>query len=60
MQIVVNDTNVFIDLIHAGLIDQFFQIPLEVHTTDFVVGELEEPEQQAIINNLIEITNLKN
>ena len=58
MQIVVNDTNVFIDLIHAGLIDQFFQIPIEVHTTDFVVGEIEEPEQQAIINDLIETGKL--
>lgn len=40
MQIVVNDTNLFIDLIHAELIDFFFQLPFEVHTTDFVVDEL--------------------
>ena len=44
MQIVVNDTNLFIDLIHAELIDFFFQLPFEVHTTDFVVGEIEDPE----------------
>lgn len=53
MQIVVNDTNLFIDLIHAELIEQFFQLPFEVHTTDFVVGEIEEPEQEEIINGLI-------
>lgn len=53
MQIVVNDTNLFIDLIHADLIDVFFQLPFEVHTTDFVVGEIEEPEQEEIINQLI-------
>jgi len=52
MQIVVNDTNLFIDLIHAELIDVFFQLPFEVHTTDFVVGEIEESEQEEIINQL--------
>lgn len=58
MQIVVNDTNLFIDLIHAELIDVFFQLPFEVHTTDFVVSEIEEPEQDDIINQLIARGNL--
>ena len=58
MQIVVNDTNLFIDLIHAELIDVFFQLPFEVHTTDFVVSEIEEPEQEDIINHLIEAKRL--
>lgn len=58
MQIVVNDTNLFIDLIHAELIDVFFQLPFEVHTTDFVVAEIEEPEQEDIINQLIGIGRL--
>jgi hypothetical protein len=31
----------------------FFLLPIEVHTTDFVVGEIEEPEQEAIILELI-------
>lgn len=53
MQIVVNDTNIFIDLIHADLIDLFFQLPFEVHTTDFVIGEIEEEEQERIVLNLI-------
>lgn len=58
MQIVVNDTNLFIDLIHAELIDLFFQLPFEVHTTDFVVGEIEDTEQEAIILELIEAERL--
>ncbi|WP_430972627.1 hypothetical protein [Sunxiuqinia rutila] len=53
MQIVVSDTNIFLDLIHAELIDLFFQMPLEVHTTDFVINEIEEPDQVEIIDNLI-------
>ena len=54
MQIVVNDTNIFIDLIHTELIDLFFQLPFEVHTTDFVIGEIEEEEQERIVQKLIE------
>ena len=38
--IVVNDTNIFIDLLDIGLLDYFFQLPWEVHTTDFVMFEL--------------------
>lgn len=34
MQIVVNDTNIFIDLIHIELIDKFCQLPYEFHTTE--------------------------
>ncbi len=38
--IVVNDTNVFIDLLDVSLLEQFFLLPWEVHTTDFVMLEL--------------------
>ena len=39
-KIVVNDTNVFIDLLDVGLLDKFFLLPWEIHTTDFVMWEL--------------------
>jgi len=39
-KIVVNDTNVFIDLHDVGLLERFFLLPWEVHTTDFVMLEL--------------------
>ena len=39
-KIVVNDTNVFIDLYEVGLLDEFFSLPWEIHTTDFVMLEL--------------------
>ena len=59
MQIVVNDTNIFIDLIHIELIDIFCQLPYEFHTTDFVLNEIEEPDQETIILQLIEAGTLK-
>ena len=54
MEIVVNDTNLFFDLLTVDLIDSFFRLPLEVHTTDFVISEIQEPEQLTIIEQFIE------
>ena len=44
-KVVVNDTNVFIDLYSIGLLEEFFSLPWEVHTTDLVMLELERQWQ---------------
>lgn len=54
MDIVVNDTNIFIDLYSVGLIDAFFNLPFEVHTVDFVVNEIEDEQQSLLVNQLID------
>ncbi len=38
--LVVSDTNIFIDLWKLDMLDIFFQLPLKIHTTDFVINEL--------------------
>ena len=38
MILVVNDANIFIHLIEIDLLDRFFQLDLEMHTTDFVAS----------------------
>lgn len=38
--IAVSDTNIFIDLIEIGLLDEFFALPWEIHTTDMIIHEL--------------------
>lgn len=48
-KIVVNDTNIFIDLHDVDLLEQFFLLPWEVHTTDFVMLELLNEEQKDIV-----------
>ncbi len=48
--IVVNDTNIFIDLFNVGLLDEFFSLPWEVHTTDLVMLELLREGQQATVS----------
>lgn len=47
--IVVNDTNIFIDLISVNLLDEFFQLPIQIHTTDLVIHELEDPVQKQLV-----------
>lgn len=53
MEIVVSDTNIFLDLFDADLIDLFFQLPIRVHTIDFVIDEIKRPDQHLIIEQLI-------
>lgn len=53
MEIVVNDTNIFIDLHSIGLLEQFFKLPITVHTVDFIVNELTNPEQSKAIRKYI-------
>ena len=49
-KIVVNDTNVFIDLFNVGLLEGFFSLPWEVHTTEFVLLELTREGQRDSIS----------
>lgn len=52
-KIVVSDTNIFIDLVKLGLLGDFFSLPWDIHTTDFVINELEVPEQKAAVTAFI-------
>ncbi|MBR5074840.1 MAG: hypothetical protein IKX26_06390 [Bacteroidales bacterium] len=52
-KIVVSDTNIFIDLVKLGLLDNFFMLPWEIHTTDFVISELTDSTQKAALNVFI-------
>lgn len=54
MEIVVNDTNIFIDLHSIGLLEQFFELPIKVHTVDFIVNELINSEQSNAIKQYID------
>ncbi len=58
MEIVVNDTNIFIDLYELGLLDDFFKLPLIVHTADFVISEITKDEQLFAITKHIDANNL--
>jgi len=51
-EIVVNDTNIFIDLCKLRLLDGLFALPFEIHTVDFVIGELVEEQRKAVVSFL--------
>lgn len=53
MDIVVNDTNIFLDLISIGLLDASFELPIKFHTVDYVIEEIINEEQNAEVAALI-------
>lgn len=53
--IVVSDTNIFIDLFELNLIDSFFQIGWKIHTNIFVLNELTDERQQTTLLNHSEL-----
>lgn len=53
IRIAINDANLFIDLWEVMLIDKLFQLPLEFHTTQLILNEL-ELEQKNELTKFIE------
>ena len=53
MDIVVNDTNIFIDLYSIECLDAFFRLPICVHTIDFVMNEITNAEQMKAIEKYV-------
>ena len=49
--IVISDTNIFIDLISIELYECFLSLGYKIYTNIFVVNELEDPEQRAIVES---------
>ena len=59
MDIIVNDTNIFIDLFTSGLLDECDCLPIEVHTVDFVINELTDDEQRKAVEFFVNSNHLK-
>ena len=53
MKIIVNDTNILIDLADLDLLENLTELNFELHTNDFVISEIEKPEQLEKINKII-------
>jgi predicted nucleic acid-binding protein len=58
MRISITDANIFIDLIHIGLLESFFDLEFDFHTTNEVILELIS-DQQAMIMKIVEAKKLK-
>ena len=53
MKILVNDTNIFIDLHSVGLLEEMCRLPYEIHTVDIVVAEIADADQRRIFDELV-------
>ena len=52
-KIVVSDSNIFFDLLSVDLLNEFFLLPCNITTTDFVISEIIRPEQLDKIQGFI-------
>ena len=53
MEIIVNDTNILIDLYNAGLLPYCKRIDLDFRTLDVVLNEIEVREQLEAVEQLV-------
>jgi dihydroorotase len=54
MEIVINDTNILIDLFNAGLLEYCKRLNIEFRTLDVVMEEITVEEQKNAINRLVD------
>ncbi len=59
MKVAVKDACVLMDLANAGLLDAWFGLGIETHTTDFVLRQVRQEEQWATIFPHVGGGNLK-
>ena len=53
MKIIVEDTNIIIDLFKTGLLSFCMELKLEFHTTRYVVADILESSQSAVLIGMI-------
>ena len=54
MEIVINDTNILIDLYNAGLLPYCKKLNLDFRTLDVVINEIEDSEQYSAVQSIID------
>ncbi|MEN8254020.1 MAG: hypothetical protein ABFR33_00985 [Verrucomicrobiota bacterium] len=53
MKVAVQDANILIDMMEGGFCDLWFALGIETHTTDQIICEINEPDQQVQIEALV-------
>lgn len=59
MEIVVNDTNILIDIYNAGLLPYCKMLDLDFRTLDVIIEEIEPREQREAVQKIIDDGTLK-
>lgn len=53
MRVIVEDTNIIIDLFNTGLLSLCDGMGIEFHTTRYVIGEIKEREQVQVLRGFV-------
>lgn len=59
MRLAVTDACIFIDLFDLGLVEAFFELSFEIHTTHHVFFELDAAQQASLKNARVNVYNLQ-
>lgn len=59
MRIIINDANILMDIADLNLLEHLPQLKYELHTTDFVIAEIEDIDQSSKLNSFIKDKKLK-
>ena len=59
MKVAVKDACVLIDLANGGLLDSWFELGLETHTTDFVINQVQRETQWRVVSGFVQAGLLK-
>ena len=58
-RVAVQDANILIDLFEAGLLQELFELDIEMHTTDLVLSEVLHEEQATAFDRLAKTGQLR-
>ncbi|MCK4922957.1 MAG: hypothetical protein KAS71_18040 [Bacteroidales bacterium] len=53
MKLIITDTNIFFDIISIEALPEFFSLDFEICTTEFVIKEIIQSDQNEAINVFI-------
>lgn len=53
MRVAVKDASILIDLAHGGFLTPWFKLGIETLTTDLVMAEIKDPNQNRIVTDCI-------
>ncbi len=59
MKVAVKDACVLIDLVNGNLLDAWFQLNIETHTTDLVLRQVKKDRQGRVVENYVRAGLLK-
>lgn len=55
MILAIQDANILIDLHNAGLLELYFRLGIETHTTDLVLREVSQPVQEYVLRGQLKV-----